>query len=713
MSDFVTVLDCRAGKRSAKLYTDPTQPPEGYDAGNAFKPHRVSVDSLDALQALLEELRTDTKAMVIRGSLRADAGSTNGEVLRRCVDSDEGTAPFERASHRWLMVDADNTSTPFDADAREQSVRNWRAALPECLREAGLVFQFSAKQHLSATVRGHAWFWCAGELYDDRTLRTWARRHGLDGSLYTPVQPHYTSDPVFEGCTDPLAPRELIRLEGGDALLDVVLADVALGNAPVKKVGTIVLDELDEPRQTPEAVEARARMADALELYFDGGKRFPMCGAIGGACAKAGLPPEECDAVVLELFDRVGAEGGIDMRRAYALGAYALEDPKQALGITALAELTKRDDGRMNTAAVKFEGVLNAFAKSLQPQPPPAAVAATSGDEQPLHALCKPDDPHAPIKPLHYICKKYGIALGKVSLLTGYAGAGKSPLAMLFGLCVAGGVNFLGAPVEQRRMYLLNFEGNDLPLTRRVRMSRALGIDHTAIPFSILRMRAFLEEQMLELIAKQIEFDIAREGRAPGFIIDTLTSATPQGDQNSATYAAPLFVLGNIGDEYSAPMMVLAHHNKGEGKDALQSVSGHNAIVSASQTVIAIRTDPADANKVQLRCGRAPEKRFDNTTIRWEDIAHPGAQETGLRDWGLRAEVLTESAVAEENPEVVMVREIAKALENKPYGLTANAICAQVTGRKGAVLDMLKALAGKHSVVEFDETSGNYRKVKL
>ncbi len=55
------------------------------------------------------------------------------------------------------MLDADETSIAFDRANPRASVEAGRASLPEGLRTAAMVFQLSAKAHLKATLRGHAW----------------------------------------------------------------------------------------------------------------------------------------------------------------------------------------------------------------------------------------------------------------------------------------------------------------------------------------------------------------------------------------------------------------------------------------------------------------------------------------------------------------------------------------------------------------------------
>lgn len=344
--DSLTVLTCTPGHRCAKLYEAIDKKPLPYDAGFLFGVESVPVASLDDLAEALDSLRAMPACMVIRDRLRADARpAPNGLFARRRVDRPNDPAPFEAAEHCFAMFDADQTTTAFDPSDCAGSVERWRATLPAALQGAAMVFQFSASQHLSATVRGHAWVWLAQPV-GGIPLARWSTRNGLDPAVFHAVQPLYTADPLFaEGLADPLELRALVRLGGNEAVeLDFTEQDHIEGAALSQggqRLGSIHLAEIGDPSEDPQASAARARAAQQLKRSFDRpGKRWDLCGHIGGACANAGVPPEECCAIL----EAIRAEDVPDHEFAqglqWALGAYSFS--ARPLGLKGIAELTSK-----------------------------------------------------------------------------------------------------------------------------------------------------------------------------------------------------------------------------------------------------------------------------------------------------------------------------------------------------------------------------------
>jgi hypothetical protein len=215
MTDFVTVLQCAEGKRLAKRYTDPGLPPDDYDAGLLFVPTTLPVASLEDLACLLLELADMPDVCIVRGAVHPDAEGV--PVRRLAIDRPgECDAAFSPAAHHWLAIDVDKSDETFLVDEPEACVWRWRRhCLPAWIWDADMVWQWSAKAHLSPTVRGRAWFWLP-EPRDDGWARAVCKRAGWDPALCNPVQPHYTSRPVFPpGVADPIQDPVLF-LRGAD-----------------------------------------------------------------------------------------------------------------------------------------------------------------------------------------------------------------------------------------------------------------------------------------------------------------------------------------------------------------------------------------------------------------------------------------------------------------------------------------------------------------
>lgn len=204
MTDFVTVLRCAEGKRLAKLYTDISQPPDDYDAGYLFVPTTEPVSSLEDLHRLLVDLAVLPEYCIVRGAVHPDA---EGQAVRRLAKDRPGEcdAAFSPAAHHWLALDVDESSEPYTRDDLLGCVQRWReTSLPAGMRYVPLVWQWSAKAHLSPTVRGRAWLWGSRPMTDDEARR-FCKAHGFDPALANPVQPHFTARPIFEGCgPDPI-----------------------------------------------------------------------------------------------------------------------------------------------------------------------------------------------------------------------------------------------------------------------------------------------------------------------------------------------------------------------------------------------------------------------------------------------------------------------------------------------------------------------------
>jgi len=239
------------------------------------------------------------------------------------------------------------------------------------------VFQFSASQHLSPMVRGHAWVWLK-EPTGNVPLARWATRNGIDPATFHAVQPHYTADPLFlEGDADPLAPRALVCLDGSEAVeLDLTEADYAegaLASQGGQRLQGVELEEIGDPSDAPGAAEARSAVARQLAKAFEGpGKRWDLCGHIGGACANAGLEPEECCAILEELRagDVPDHEFAAGLR--WALGAYSFS--ARPLGIKGIAGLTSAVTG------VKVQAGLRALVEACAPPVEVSAEEAPCAD---------------------------------------------------------------------------------------------------------------------------------------------------------------------------------------------------------------------------------------------------------------------------------------------------------------------------------------------
>ncbi|MEI9951859.1 MAG: AAA family ATPase [Pseudomonadota bacterium] len=736
-ADFVTILECLPGKRCAKLYDGGTTIAQrhDYDAGTYFRPSERAVSGLDDLYALYEELRRDATKMVIRGRLLPGAELTPsdspvgpGYTYRASLVNAKGDpATFESVPRRWAWLDIDASKIAFDASKRRECVQAWRDTLPDGLRNAAMIVQFSASQHLSATLKVHVLIWLAGELQPDSVLRAWAKRRQFDWHVFQAVHPHYFADPPFVDCVDPLSPRELLCFDGADAALDIADEDLAAAStASAARDGSVEIDDIDPPSDDPIYEQARREIYKLLEPYDANCQ--DLLSYVAGICVKPAhsWPEREALQLLRDLSQIKYQDVDVSGRIRFAMNAYQLEDKERASGFDGLKKLIGNEAVAKSVADIiqhsSLTGrVLASVAEGRKardkPRAPlvmlsaadrPAIVAIAGSDDEPdpLDAFGPAVDPTVPLEPLRFFCRDYDIAVGKITMLSGFAGGGKSMLALQLGICMAAGIPFLGAAVEQRPMIYFPFEGQHLSQDRWVRMCRALGVDRAKIPFAVRPMLGSYSPEFYNALQEHMKRKYGETGVAPGVIIDTLTSGMRGGaEQNSAEYSAPLFDLGSLAEAYGTLVLVAAHDNKSNNVDPLKGVSGHNSIPSSCQTHIQIAHGVSNPKAFDLVCGRGPMGGFKPRKGEWQDVTDPAARSPGARllgtQWGLKGVLLAEdkpTSVPEES--IAMRRGILAALAKCGlYGGSQGHICGQVVGRDNEVKAVLKEMAAKNEIV--------------
>lgn len=646
-ADSLTVLTCTPGHRCAKLYADPAQKPEPYDAGSLFGVEAVPVASLAELAEALDGLRHMPECMVIRDALRPGAvPSANGLFARRRVDRPGDPAPFEHAEHRWACLDADATAVAFDSADPTGSVERWRATLPAALQGAAMVFQFSAQQHLSPTVRGHCWIWLA-EPVGNVPLARWCTRSGIDPALFHAVQPHYTADPLFaEGQADPLEPRALVVLTGSEAVeLDFTEADYReadLMSAGGVRLSSVHLAEVGEPSALPEAVAARAIIAKQFARAFDRpGKRWDLCGHIGGACANAGAPPEECCAILEALRAGDVADHDFAQGLQWALGAYSYS--ARPLGLKGIAALCGP------VAALQAGNGLRTLGE-IYCEPTPEEEAQAAEPEAPWGSLPLEEFGHdSEPGPIAYICEGLNIGPGKPSGCVAYANNSKTPWALEFAVHVAApslaGAKFQGHAIERQvRVLYVASEGARNARRKLAKICKAHGLVYADLKQHLTFASAPPGWLTIEAAA-----ELGERAVAQGYglvVVDTYNSAFDGSkDRNTNDFSQALKVLGDISDRADVTFLTLLHTRKGDPKNqhrmpTLQDIDGHNSIAGALQCAVGLwRLSAEDKHTIGVCCIREVDAAFDTYTIKWTDVANGdgllavlGAEDDGALD---------------------------------------------------------------------------------
>lgn len=201
--DFVTILTGWAGCVATKRMLPDGRKVDGGKPriGTLFTVREAPLTGLTDLHAVLVGLAADRASFVIRDRLKPDSGAGPHARNRQT---------FEDVPHHWLMLDVDDAEAPARVDPASGAALEWWIAthLPVEFHDASYIYQWSSSAGTAAAGRRlkvHLWFWLATPV-TSTALLPWAQvTGGLDSAILHRVQVHYTADPVFVGCSDPLA----------------------------------------------------------------------------------------------------------------------------------------------------------------------------------------------------------------------------------------------------------------------------------------------------------------------------------------------------------------------------------------------------------------------------------------------------------------------------------------------------------------------------
>ena len=172
------------------------------------------VSSLLDLSSLLTSLEHDPSKFIIRGELIEGRQKEN---IRRTGKShlfNDPNSNFNPAPRQWCMIDIDDLELPTeyaDIDASKSDILAYSTAkLPEAFRGVDCHYQFSASMGVKKDkVLVHLWYWLNRRV-SDAEMKAWMGQSDVpvDMSLFRPVQPHFTANPIFQnGVINPLPNR--------------------------------------------------------------------------------------------------------------------------------------------------------------------------------------------------------------------------------------------------------------------------------------------------------------------------------------------------------------------------------------------------------------------------------------------------------------------------------------------------------------------------
>ncbi|WP_147298881.1 hypothetical protein [Rhodosalinus sediminis] len=198
---------------------------EGAEFSTYYDVETRAVDGLSDIYRHIHELQHAPNTLVIRGQLID--GSPSSGVRRRSKAKGDQPAHFERVSRRWLMIDIDELPLPPEwADVNthaDQVVAHAVSQLPRQFQNAAGVYQWSGSMGFKRDqIRLHLWFWVSRPV-SDLEAKAWLQGAPVDLSLYNPVHPHFTANPIIDGkLADPIETRVgLYQPDGTNSVVSV------------------------------------------------------------------------------------------------------------------------------------------------------------------------------------------------------------------------------------------------------------------------------------------------------------------------------------------------------------------------------------------------------------------------------------------------------------------------------------------------------------
>jgi hypothetical protein len=412
----------------------------------------------------------------------------------------------------------------------------------------------------------------------------------------------------FAGCTHGTRPRGVMRVEGKPV-------DVATLPAPVKAWGAAKAPAVDVV-QLAELPTADNGIAASLgDWRAHTGRKWDLCGDVGGLMYRAGYTRMQCAAVIAAWLPADEPTVDVDAGIRWALGAWD-KDASDVTGPGALAARLGAEHAavvceavRKGSAAVQAVDAMIARARESTA---PWDKGVTGDERNPFaNLLSMADTPED--GPIEYYCEGLRLAPsdGKISLIAGLPGQGKGPLADYLAVCFALGAKAFGRwPCRKSRVLLIDVEGARLTRRRIVRLCRGLKRDPKELA-DLVVFDASKTPNLLDLETQLREF-ITRE-RFDVVILDSYTTAmlNTGADFNKPEFAVLAQVLGSLG----ILVIAVAHARKlpeAGLKPTLSDVAGSFALAALAATGIVIwHPDAKDDNRVRVACLRAPEQGFE------------------------------------------------------------------------------------------------------
>lgn len=349
------------------------------------------------------------------------------------------------------------------------------------------------------------------------------------------------------------------------------------------------------------------------------GRKWSVCGAVGGVMRKLGYAPAACESVIRAWLADAPADVDVYAGVSWALGAWA----RAAEDVSGFQEL-ERLLGAAHAQVVHQAAYAGTWAARAVPRHDPFSPVPSAGD--PFADLITTFDVD---EPLVYVCEALRLVQipGKIVIVGGDPGVGKGPLVDHVAVCLALGVPAFGRyACTATKVLILDIEGARLTKRRLRRLALGMGLDPRELAGRVVLLDASRRGDLRDttFLAWLAAYVVA-EG-VGAVIVDSYTSAMLATEEDPfkngfASLAKLLALLPCL-------VVAIAHARKPAkrgDRPTLADISGNAALGAMASTGISIwRPDENDMDAVCVGCMRAPEEGFAQFDLRFSNTANGG-----------------------------------------------------------------------------------------
>ncbi len=618
----LTILRCAEGKSASKTWRADGSILQ-FDAGYEFHFQVVEVANLDAMERLLKWLEKRQDCFLTYGlpasdlakNLAREGGFSAGKVLRRSRD---GTFARERA--RIIILDLDKLPALRGLTIEQQARKARDLLLPEQCKGVNCVVQISASSghpNKDGQIGLHVFFvadeafelqrladglrrwsaaegqaalekWCtlAGVTFEEAKQRAGGQLVGLDTATLRTVQPVYTCAPFIESGApaDPYAGNRVFRLSDPDWQDFYDTVEVApLLAPPRERLTTGNFAPAANAADTPAHLLVREFVVEA-GVYARGARGIgygtlerTQWLALPRNMRELGFSAETIWAVWESIYE--GDNHAADTREAEIWA-----NKGGAIGVGTFISLVKSA-----AKEAKRDDVLQALCK--------VADSARETAEAPRASLMKATDIEPTV--IRWLWQGW-IARGKIHIIAGQPGAGKTTLAMKMAASVSSGGRWPdGTPAKQGNVVI--WTGEDDPSDTLIPRLGASGGNLQHVYFVAPEIIGEREKRVFDPAKDMalLKNAIAKIGGAQLIVVDPIVSATAADSHKNGETRRALQPLVDLAAELDAAVVGITHFTKGsEGRSPIDRVTGSVAFGALARVVmIAARQSDDDQGR--------------------------------------------------------------------------------------------------------------------